>query len=155
MKYTKILCLLFLLTGCGWMNNDSNENTTNQPPTNNNQNNTSPQKTSSLKDVMTYFDENKVEYSNMKDLDVVGMKAHEGKSFDFGGNEVYLYRMNMKDETINSWLNEIKNTGKVTINQNGQEGSYDALVNGEYLLVSKTGTDLKELSDLFKNYKMK
>ena len=49
-------------------------------------------------------------------------------------------------------MKEIKNSGKVTINQNGTDESYDALINGEYLMVTKQGTDLNKLSEAFKKY---
>ena len=52
-------------------------------------------------------------------------------------------------------MDEIKNTGKVTINQNGTDESYDALINGEYLMVTKQGTDLNKLSEVFKKYEIK
>ena len=63
--------------------------------------------------------------------------------------------MNMQDEKISGWMDEIKNTGKVTINQNGTDESYDALINGEYLMVTKQGTDLNKLSEVFKKYEIK
>ncbi len=85
-------------------------------------------------------------------MEVVDINAHEGKAFEYQGNPVYLYRMNMQDEKISSWMKEIKNSGKVTINQNGTDESYDALINGEYLMVTKQGTDLNKLSEAFKKY---
>ena len=61
----------------------------------------------------------------------------------------------MSDSNVKSWMEEIKNTGKVTINQNGKEDTYDAIVNGDYMLVTKSGTDLNNLSEMFKKYGMK
>ncbi len=75
-----------------------------------------------MKDLFTYFDEQGLEYANSKDMEVVDINAHEGKAFEYQGNPVYLYRMNMQDEKISGWMDEIKNTGKVTINQNGTDG---------------------------------
>lgn len=158
MKILIMLCMFVLLNGCGWMNKaptQSPTNNSNQNQTPNQNGNQSTGKTSTMKDMMSYFDEKKLEYSDAKDLEVMDVNAHEGKSFMYGGKPVYLYRMNIQDEKNKSWMKEIQNTGKVKISQNGQEQSYDALVNGEYLLVSETGTDLKDLSEMFKKYEMK
>ena len=158
MKILYSLVLTLLLSGCGWFggnnqtpNNNQNGNM-NNTPTAPEQNTT---KTSEMKDLFTYFDEQKISYSNAKDVDVVDMNAHEGKMFEYEGKPVYVYRMNMKANNMQTWMNEIKNTGKVTINQNGKEASYDALMNGEYLMVSESGTDLKDLKDAFNKYEVK
>lgn len=156
MKILYALALTLILGGCGWFGgnnqgtNDNNQNgNTSQPTTND------TVKTSEMKDLFTHFDEQKITYSNAKDVDVVDMNAHEGKMFDYEGNKVYIYRMNMNDSNMNNWMNEIKNTGKVTINQDGKEATYDALINGEYILVSESGTDLNQLKDAFNKYEVK
>ena len=146
MKLLYIVCLSVLLSGCGWFNQD--EPVQENPPAN-------EAKTNEMKDLFTYFDEQGLEYANSKDMEVVDINAHEGKAFEYQGNPVYLYRMNMQDEKIFGWMDEIKNTGKVTINQNGTDESYDALINGEYLMVTKQGTDLNKLSEVFKKYEIK
>ena len=162
MKILYILALTLLLGGCGWFTgNNQGMNDNNQVPNGNTQ--TSPptapendmQKTSTMKDLFTYFDDQKITYSNAKDVDVVDMNAHEGKMFEYEGNPVYIYRMNMKDSNMKNWMDEIKNTGKVTIKQDGKEASYDASINGEYLLVSESGTDLNKLKDAFNKYEVK
>ena len=82
MKYLSILCLTMLLGGCGWMNRNSNENGTPNNNNGNNNGNTTPQetvKTSTMKDLFTYFDEQGLTYANAKDIDVVDVNAHEGK----------------------------------------------------------------------------
>lgn len=161
MKKLFVLSMLLLLSGCGWMNGNNNNNQTpnNQQTPNNNQQtpngNGQTAKTSSIKDLMGYFDEKGLQYSNMSDLDVVEINAHEGKKFEYEGIPVYLYRMNMQDQQIQSWMKDIKDTGKVTISLDGEQKSYDAIINGDYLLVSETGKDLKDLSQHFKNYTMK
>lgn len=168
MKILYILALTLILGGCGWFGgNDQGMNGNNQTPngnqTQNGNNQTNPptapendmQKTSTMKDLFTYFDDQKISYSNAKDVDVVDMNAHEGKMFEYEGNPVYIYRMNMKDSNMEKWMNEIKNTGKVTIKQDGKEASYDASINGEYVLVSKSGTDLNKLKDAFNKYEVK
>lgn len=170
MKYITILLLSLFLGGCGFMNrNDVNDGTTkpdnntqipngqnNQTPNGQSNNSSDNQVTSSeLKDVFTYFDEQKLEYANAKDVDVTGINAYEGKMFEYQNNPVYIYRMKTTDSNVKSWMEEIKNTGKVTINQNGKEDVYDAIVNNDYMLVSKSGTDLNKLSEMFKKYGMK
>ena len=144
MKLLYILCLSMLLSGCSWFG----QNEVTQEDLSANQ----PVKTSEMKDMFSYFDQQGLEYDNAKDMEVVDINAHEGKAFEYQGNPVYLYRMNMQDEKISSWMKEIKNSGKVTINQNGTDESYDALINGEYLMVTKQGTDLNKLSEAFKKY---
>lgn len=161
MKLITVLFLSLFLGGCGLMNrNDVNDGTTkpnnqtnDQQP--NNQTNNQQNNQTQLKDVFTYFDEQKLEYANAKDIDVTGINAYEGKMFEYQNNPVYIYRMKMSDSNVKSWMEEIKNTGKVTINQNGKEDTYDAIVNGDYMLVTKSGTDLNNLSEMFKKYGMK
>ena len=160
MKIIAVLFLSLFLGGCGLMNrNDVNDGTTkpnNQTNDQNNQpNNQQSNNQTQLKDVFTYFDEQKLEYANAKDIDVTGINAYEGKMFEYQKNPVYIYRMKMTDSNVKSWMEEIKNTGKVTINQNGKEDTYDAIVNGDYMLVSKSGTDINKLSEMFKKYGMK
>lgn len=150
MKILYILCLSILLQGCGWFgNNDTNM------PNDTATNNQDTIKTSEMKDLFTYFDEQKITYSNAKDIDVVDINAYEGKMFEYEGKPVYVYRMNRNDKNIQSWMDEIKNTGKVTINQNGKEATYDALINGEYMMVSEAGQDLNQLSESFNKYEIK
>ncbi|MGN1343278.1 MAG: hypothetical protein ACI4U3_01775 [Traorella sp.] len=156
MKYLAILCLSFLLSGCGWFNR--NTNTDGTSPNNNVGNNTNGQNnipTSSMNDLFTYFNESGLSIANAKDIDVVDINAHEGKMFEYENNPVYIYRMKINDEKIKTWMDEIKNTGKVTINQNGKDETYDALINGEYMMVSKSGTNLNKLSEMFKKYEVK
>ena len=161
MKYISILFLFLFLYGCGFMNrNDVNDGTTkpnNQTEQPNQPGNQQPnnQAQTQLKDVFTYFDEQNLDYANAKDIDVTGLNAHEGKMFEYQNNPVYIYRMKMDDSNVKSWMEEIKNTGKVTINQNGKEDTYDAIVNNDYMLVTKSGTDLNKLSEMFKKYGMK
>ena len=147
MKLIYILCLSVLLSGCGWLNKNQ--------PTQENPSSNEEMKTCEMKDLFAYFDEQGIMYENSKDLDVVDINAHEGKMFEYQGNPVYLYRMNMNDEKISSWMDEIKNTGKVTIHQDNKDESYDAMINGEYLMAAKSGTDLNTLSEMFKKYEIK
>lgn len=146
MKRFGIAVFALLLCGCGWMNKETPKTET---PT------TTETKTSEMKDLFSYFDEKGVVLENAQDMEVVDMNAHEGKTFKYEGNDVYLYRMNLKDETVKKWMDEISSTGKVTINQEGQDGSYDAVINGEYLMVTPSGNDLKTLSEVFKKYEIK
>ena len=159
MKIIAVLLLSLVLGGCGLMNrNDVNDGTTKPNNQTNDQNNQQPNNQmnqTQLKDVFTYFDEQKLEYANAKDIDVTGINAYEGKMFEYQNNPVYIYRMKTSDSNVKSWMEEIKNTGKVTINQNGKEDTYDAIVNNDYMLVSKSGTDLNKLSEMFKKYGMK
>lgn len=163
MKLSIMLCMMLLLCGCAWRNQPNNQTPSGNPnpnqnmTPNGNQNGgqSSTAKTSRMSDLMKYFDEQNLVYAEAKDLEVMDVNAHEGKTFKFDGKPVYLYRMNLNDSKNQTWMNEIKNTGKVRISQNGKEGEYDALVNGEYLLISESGMDLKHLSDLFKNYVVK
>ena len=158
MKYISILFLFLFLNGCGFMNrNDVNDGTTKPNNQTNEPNNQQPnnQVQTQLKDVFTYFDEQNLDYANAKDIDVTGLNAYEGKVFEYQNNPVYIYRMKMSDGNVKSWMEEIKNTGKVTINQNGKEDTYDAIVNNDYMLVTKSGTDLNKLSEMFKKYGMK
>ena len=161
-KTISILFLALMLSGCGWFGGNNSNNgsqTPNSGTTTPNNGTTTPQQdttqTNKMSDLFTYFDEQGLTYSNAKDVDVVDMNAHEGKMFEYENNPVYVYRMKTTDSKIKSWMDEIKNTGKVTINQEGKEMTYDAIVNGDYILVSKSGTDLKDLSTMFKNYEIK
>ncbi len=152
MKTLILLCLFVILSGCGWMNNNQKQDGN----MNDNQNGQQETvKTSQMKDLFAYFDEQGITYSNAQDLKTMNINAHEGKMFEYEGNPVYIYRMNMSDANMKSWMDEIKNTGKVTINQDGKDDNYDAIINGEYLLVTKSNTNLNKLSEMFKNYQIK
>lgn len=156
MKTLLILCLSLLLGGCGWFGNNQNGNgqngNTNQAIQPEEQNTV---KKSEMKDLFNYFDEQKIPYTDAKDIDVVDVNAHEGKTFKYEGKNVYVYRMNMQDEKINKWMDEVTKTGKVTINQDGKEATYDAIINNEYMLVSESGVDLNKLSESFRKFEMK
>jgi hypothetical protein len=177
MKYLTMICLTILLGGCGWFGGNTqnggssnnggnmpNGNNSNLPDGNSNGNNNGsqsgnnqqePVKTSTMNDLFGYFNDQGLTIANAKDISVVDMNAHEGRMFEYENNPVYVYRMNLQDSNIKSWMEEAKNTGKVTINQDGKEETYDAMINGEYMMVTKSGTNLNKLSEAFKKYEIK
>lgn len=164
----KILSLslsALLLSGCSWFNGNkdmvnNNPNTNgnnsngNKPMTNGNNTNNSSKK-GMINDVMDYFEKEGIRAENMSEIDQFDFAAHEGRMFEVNGETVYLYRLNTEDAKMKTWMDEIQKNKKVSVNQNGMDEEYSALINNDYLLVYKMGADIAPLDETFTGYKMK
>ena len=164
MKLNKMISILsvvtlFTLTGCSWFGGDEN----NDPKTEDNMNGTdsdmngndSTNKTSTIQDMMNSFDTAGITYDNMTEIENMDFAAHEGRMFDLNGERVYLYRMNMEDEKMSDMMKKANDEGVVTINNNGVDEEYSALVNNDYMMVYRKGAMISPLDTTFNGYTMK
>lgn len=145
-----VLCGV-LLCGCS-MNEDSSDGTTNQSNT---EKPTPPvdEGNTNMDDMMTYLKDNGIEYSDMASIDQMDFAAHEGRSFMTNGATAYMYRLDSNDASMSELLKQATESGTITTNQNGEQKQYNASVNGNYLLVYDTTTDMTNFTKAFAAYK--
>ena len=151
---------MLLLSGCSWFDGNNTDNMNdpmNEPSNNDNQpdDNSSMNKSGKIQDVIDYFETEGVEVQNMSAIDQFDFAAHEGAMFELNGETVYLYRLNSTDAQMQNWMNEIKQNNTVSVNKDGMDEEYSALLNNDYLLVYNKDADIAPLDELFNNYSMK
>lgn len=93
-----------------------------------------------------------VSYTDMEKIDQMDFAAHEGRSFMYEGNMVYLYRINNEDEKMQQLMKDAKDKKSVKVNVDGEEKEYGAMVNGDYLLIHEKGLEMNHLSETFPSY---
>lgn len=106
-------------------------------------------------DVMNYFKEKGVAYSNDKTLDNMAFAAKEGKSFMVDNQNVYVYRVDMADENMKTLINQASSHNSIMASQDGVEKQYGATVNGDYLMVYDQDAKIDDVIKQFKGYKYK
>lgn len=145
--------MLMMMSGCGSDKKDNNANSdANKTDTNQPQNNVGENVSETMDNMVSYLKEKGIELADMADIDQMDFAAHEGKSFTYQGNSIYLYRLKSDDESMKALLDSAKKTGKVKVNIKGEEKNYQAAVNGDYLLVFENGDTIKDFIKIFATY---
>lgn len=168
-KMTALLALMLLLpmSGCAWFNRDGNMNqngtngtnqtdgTNTNPPANErpNSDGTSSNREHTIQDMLNSFETSGIKLMNMQSIDKMEFAAHEGRMFELNGETAYLYRMNMEDASMKQLMQEAKDKGSVSVNADGSDQEYSAMVNGDYILLYKKNASIAPLDEAFKNYK--
>ena len=159
--------LVFTLSGCSWFDRKdssaNNNNTTNNASENdaskndankNNASNNDADKTAkTIQDMMNRFESSGVTFGNVTPIDNMDFAAHEGRMFDVNGERVYIYRMNLEDAQMNELMQKAMADKRVTVNRNGVDEEYNALVNNDYLLVYGSNASIAPLDELFTQYR--
>lgn len=152
-----LLCSLFLVVGCS-----DNKESKAKPKsdektyTDEGMGKNSPKNeigTSTVSDVIEYFDNQGIKYSNMKNHMPEDLPFKDGRMFDVNGKKVYMYDVDSKDTTMNDLLTKAKNDGSVKVKVDGVEKSYMAAVNGTKMMIYETEEGIKDVIDSFMNFK--
>lgn len=176
MKKLLLICgVCLMLSGCGWTNrrngnnngstnngmNGSNNNGMNGSNSNgmnqgtNNQGKNDEQRKGNMQDLVNEFKSKGIQFENEQTLNSFDFAAHEGRSLSLNGETVYLYRLNMNDEKMKEWAKTVKEKNMVTVNQNGKDEEYSAVMNNDYLLVYRKNANVSPLDEVFRNYAWK
>ena len=102
---------------------------------------------------MNSFESSGVTFGNVTPIDNMDFAAHEGRMFDVNGERVYIYRMNLEDAQMNELMQKAMADKRVTVNRNGVDEEYNALVNNDYLLVYGSNASIAPLDELFTQYR--
>lgn len=154
--------LVFTLSGCSWFDrtdkNANNNNTTNNATGNDASKNDASdgdaeKTTKTIQDMMNSFEESGITFSNVRSIDDMEFAAHEGRMFDVNGERVYIYRLNLEDAQMNEVMQKAMEDKRVTVNRNGVDEEYNALVNNDYLLVYGSNASIAPLDELFTQYR--
>ncbi len=144
--------LVSVLFGCSSKDNQNNKNDNLSTSIKDDAEDAKDDVTQTIDDVMDYFKKQKVEVENVQGIDKIDFAAYEGKSFEVNGKTVYLYRVNEKDKNMKKLLQEVKDTGKVTVNMNNKEQEYKAKVKGNLLMLYNYDEDLNDVLTTFDAY---
>lgn len=154
--------LVFTLSGCSWFdrtdknanNNNTTNNATGNDATKNDASGSDTGKTAkTIQDMMNSFEEAGITFGNVRSIDDMEFAAHEGRMFDVNGERVYIYRMNLEDAQMNELMQKAMADKRVTVNRNGVDEEYNALVNNDYLLVYGSNASIAPLDELFTTYR--
>lgn len=104
----------------------------------------------SIDQMMDHFKTNEVNYNDEEKLDNFDFAATEGRRFKYQDQDVYVYRMDMKDEKVNEFIQSVKDDNRIQASLNDKTMEYGASVNGNYLLVYDK--NLKENDALLKTF---
>lgn len=154
--------LVFTLSGCSWFdrtdknanNNNATNNATSNDASKNDASGSDAGKTAkTIQDMMNSFEESGITFGNVRSIDDMEFAAHEGRMFDVNGERVYIYRMNLEDAQMNELMQKAMEDKRVTVNRNGVDEEYNALVNDDYLLVYGSNASIAPLDELFTQYR--
>ena len=154
-KTTKVLLAAFLFTGILQGCSSNNNETTgkeNQSDTGDVANDVKNDIDDSIDNVMSFFNNKKVELENMQPIKNMEFAAYEGKSFEVNGKTAYLYRVKSNDENMKKVLKEAREKGKVRVNIKNKEMEYGAKVNGNFLLLYDPNADMNDVLTTFDGY---
>lgn len=105
-----------------------------------------------MDDLMDHFEEQKVEFDDLKDVEKTSFPYHDGKSFMIDDTYAYLYHLDLSDQSMNDLLQKAKQDGMLEISINDEMKTYQAIVNGEFLLLYDQKADAQQIADVFKTY---
>ncbi len=151
------LCLM-LMGACG-MNNENGNNANANSQKNDNSSGSSMQDmgnavSSTIDDMMKYFKEMGLEFSEMTNIENMDFAAHEGRMLVNNGQKAYLYRLNNQDPAMQKLMEQVRDKGMADVKIDNEQKQYSAMVNGDYLLLYDQGANLSNLTSIFPNFKM-
>ncbi len=99
------LAFLLVLGGCSMgKKDDGNNSNVNATDTKQPQSNTANTGSETMDRMISYLQEQGMELQDMSDIDQMDFAAHEGKSFSYRGNAMYLYRLKSDDQSMQALL---------------------------------------------------
>lgn len=105
-----------------------------------------------LDDMMEYLEGQGVELTHAAKLDSIEFAAYDGRCFEVDGNMVYLYRIDTEDEQMKQMMSQLKKTGRVQVQKDGQTMEYNGVCKDDYLLLYDTNTQIANLPDIMDRY---
>lgn len=93
----------------------------------------------STKDYIDYLS-SKYALVNASSIENLDANALEGYTFGLNNENYYLVRFDPSNEQATRWLSELNSTGQIEADVGGLTRTMYGLVNGNYALLSETGT---------------
>ena len=156
--FVSALCTLLLLSGCSMLKDDAEDVKKGADEVGDNVkegvDKAEEKAETTISDFKNYLDENKIAYSDMKEVEAVDFAAKEGAMFTYEDQPIYLYRLNEDDETMQALLKEAKEKEKVTVNIEGEKKEMQASVNGAYLMLYEDQETVYDLRNAFSKFNM-
>lgn len=108
-----------------------------------------------ISNMMDYFKDKGLEISNPSAIEELNIPAYEGRMFEVNGASIYLYRLDMNNESMKQLASEAEKNGSLKVNASGVDQDYRALVNGNFLMLYEKDLDVSPLDSLFYEYAAK
>ncbi len=136
--------------------NKPNENTTQKKEDLNDKMNEAKEEAEhTISNMLDYFKEKGIEMSNVSAIEELNIPAYEGRMFEVDGANVYLYRLDMNNESMKRLMEEAQQNGTLKVNASGVDQDYRSLVNGNFLLLYEKDLVVSPLDSLFYEYAAK
>lgn len=135
------LMSLCLCTGCSCSPGGSQPSNT-STPTASSEPSPSPSSETLMGQTQDYIEYLSDKYSlvNTKMIENLDTNAIEGYTFGLNNENYYLVRFDPANEQATRWLSELNSTGQIETDIDGLTRTMYGLVNGNYALLSETGT---------------
>ncbi len=108
----------------------------------------------SLENMFVHFDAQQIPYAEKTIIEEINFAAKEGYSFMYENEYIYLYHLDPSDEAMQQVLQEAESDGTLSAEQNGELKNYNALVNGNFIMMYDGETQFESLEKSFTQYKM-
>ena len=159
LKLTAGLCLLFMMSACGVQQaadeakNDVEKAADDvRDAAEGAKRSAQDQGKKTLDGMMSYLREQGMELSDEQTLDDIAFAAYDGRSFYVDGTQMYLYRIDTNDETMQKVIAQLKQDGSVKVEKDGETLSYSGTLFEDYLLLHDPGADVHVFVETMNHY---
>ena len=105
-----------------------------------------------LDDMMQYLRDQGIAVEDEQTLDAIEFAAYDGRSFSVDGTQMYLYRIDTNDETMQKVIAQLKQDGSVKVEKDGETLSYSGTLFEDYLLLHDPGADVHVFVETMNHY---
>lgn len=105
-----------------------------------------------LDDMMQYLRDQGIAVEDEQTLDAIEFAAYDGRSFSVDGTQMYLYRIDTNDETMQKVIAQLKQAGSVKVEKDGETLSYSGTLFEDYLLLHDPGADVHVFVETMNHY---
>lgn len=110
--------------------------------------------THNLEDMLQDFKNQGIVLDSFENIEHTGLNAHEAKVIELNDTKAYLYRLNTSDQQMQQLIDHVKQTGSADVMIQDEKKQYEAVVNGDVLLLYEKDSNLKELRNVFEKYQL-
>lgn len=105
-----------------------------------------------LEDMMQYLSNGNESIGQEEAITDIPFAAYDGRSFQYNGETVYLYRINLDDADMKRLTQQLQEDSIVNVERNGQKMQYKGALYEDYLLLYDPKTDASSLIDQIQQY---
>lgn len=106
-----------------------------------------------LEDMLNDFKNQGVTLDHQEKIEHTGLNAYEAYHIQSNGHPAYLYRLNTSDAQMQKLIDHVKQTGTAEVMIEDEKKQYEAVVNGNALLLYDQNSDMKQLRKAFEAFK--